>query len=324
MAVNISEESKKIQDRFGKTGVNLSEDEIAKRLNMLISDFKVQPQEAVRTVIAFFRKEHNISFDDMKGTQGPAGVIPIGDIKTEDGNWISLEAKVVQLWESNSDKVSQTGLIGDGTGTTKFTIFAKGAKEHPVLVEGKSYLFNNVVTSVYQGQVSVKVNKNTVIAELSGDIEVKQKSETVTGIITALSSGSGLIKRCPECNRKLTKGMCGEHGKVEGVYDLRIKAVLSPLGRSDSIDLLMNKEVTEAMTGISLAKAKEIATEALDMDIVSSMLQSKVVGRYYTITGSLLPSKVMLVNEIKPANIATQEIIATLTNSIESTVAGGV
>ncbi|MDD5614926.1 MAG: replication factor A [Candidatus Methanoperedens sp.] len=324
MAVNIKEESKKIQDRFGKAGVSIDVKEIEERMNRLITEFKVQPQEAIRTIISFFRQTHNISFDDMKGTQGPADVIPIGDIKTEDGNWISLEAKVVQLWESNSDKVSQTGLIGDGTGTTKFTIFAKGAEEHPVLVEGKSYLFNNVVTSVYQGQVSVKVNKNTVIAELSGDIEVKQKSETVTGIITALSSGSGLIKRCPECNRKLSKGMCGEHGKVEGVYDLRIKGVLSPLGRSDSIDLLMNKEVTESLTGIGLDKAKEIATEALDTAIIADILQGKVVGRYYTITGSLLPSKVMLVNEVKPANIATQEIIATLTNSIETAIAGGV
>jgi len=34
-----------------------------------------------------------------------------------------------------------------------------------------------------------------------------------------------IIKRCPECNRQTKSGACAEHGKVEGIYDLRIKAV---------------------------------------------------------------------------------------------------
>jgi len=55
-----------------------------------------------------------------------------------------------------------------------------------------------------------------------------------------VQSGSGLIKRCPECNRALVKGACGEHGKVEGVYDLRIKAVLDDGEKVQ--DILMNRK----------------------------------------------------------------------------------
>lgn len=324
MAVDLKQESLKIVDRFGKAGVQLNEKDIEDRLRLLISQFKVQPAEATRTVISFFRQQHGLSFDDMKGTRGAADVIGIGSIPVEENRWISLRAKVVQLWESRSEVVAQTGLIGDATGTTKFTIFAKSAESLPALEEGKSYSFDNVVTSVFNGQVGVKCNKNTTITELSEEIEVSRKTETMTGIITSISSGSGLIKRCPECNRKLTKGMCGEHGRVEGIFDLRIKAVFSQLGTATSIDLLMNKEVVEALTGISLDKAKEMATEALDQGVVTDVLTRNVSGRYYRVSGAMLPGSTMLVDEIESVNIADPASINGLIAAVKETAAGGV
>lgn len=324
MAIDLKEESKKIVDRFGKAGVKLREQEVEDRLRLLITQFKVQPQEASRTVISFFRQQHGLTFDDMKGTRGDADVIGIGSIPVEENRWISLRAKVVQLWEPRSEAVAQTGLIGDQTGTTKFTIFAKSAESLPVLEEGKSYALDNVVTSVYQGQVGVKCNKNTTITPLSEEIEVSRKTETMTGIVTSLSGGSGLIKRCPECNRKLTKGMCGEHGRVEGTFDLRIKAVFSPLGTATSIDLLMNKEVVENLTGISLDKAKEMATEALDQAVVTDVLTKKASGRYYKVTGAVLPGNTMLVDEIELTNIADPANINGLLAAVSEAIKGGV
>lgn len=325
MASNIiKEESKKIQDRFGKAGVQIDEKEIEGRMSTLIDQFKVPTAEAARTVISFFRKQHNISFDDMRGTQGDATETPIGDIEVADGHWVSLKAKVIQLWDSRSEAVSQTGLIGDETGTTKFTIFTKGSEAHPTLEEGKNYSFANVVTSVYQGQVSVKVNKNTKITELLTDIEVRQKTDTITGVITTLASGSGLIKRCPECHRALVKGACGEHGRVEGTYDLRIKAVFMPVSSPEAVDLLINAEVTGTLTGITLDQAKEMAMEALDQEVVADEIRRKITGRYFKASGSMLPSKTMLVESIETVNIATPENVATLIKSIEAAVAGGI
>ncbi len=43
------------------------------------------------------------------------------DVK-EDGKWVTLKVKVVQIWDNTSDKITQTGLIGDETGIIKFTI----------------------------------------------------------------------------------------------------------------------------------------------------------------------------------------------------------
>lgn len=322
--MDIKEESKKIVDRFSKAGVALDMNEVESRLKLLVSQFKVPPQEASRTVISFFRQQHGLTFDDMKGTRGPAGVVGVGDIPVEDNRWISLRAKVVELWESRSEAVAQTGLIGDATGTTKFTIFEKSRESLPALKEGKSYALDNVVTSVFNGQVGVKCNKNTTITELSEEIEVSRKTGTITGIITSLGSRSGLIKRCPECNRALVKGMCGEHGKVEGVYDLRVKAILSPLGSPNSIDLLMNRDVTAALTGITLDMAREMATEALDMGAVGTEISKKITGRYYKVTGAVLPSNTMLVDEIEPVNIADLADINGLIAAVSEAMAGGV
>jgi hypothetical protein len=71
---------------------------------------------------------------------------------------------VVELWEPRADAVAQVGLLGDETGTIKFTKWSKS--DLPELEEGKSYALRNVVTDEYQGRFSVKLNRTTTIEEL--------------------------------------------------------------------------------------------------------------------------------------------------------------
>lgn len=67
----------------------------------------------------------------------------------EPGVWVDLKVKVAQLWETNSDSISQSGLIGDETGSIKFVKWAKA--DLADLEEGKSYLLRNLVTDEFQG-----------------------------------------------------------------------------------------------------------------------------------------------------------------------------
>jgi replication factor A1 len=60
----------------------------------------------------------------------------------------------------------------------------------------------------------------------------------------------------------------------------------------------MNREITEAFTGITLDKAKEMATEALDQGVVLDVIKSKLVGRYYVVAGKKL-DRFLLVDSIK-------------------------
>lgn len=303
-------EIENIVSRLTAAGVQIDEkekQEIEQKFIQLVQ-FRVQPAEAIRTVTQAMLKKHGIETKYWGGSGGKAPAVKINQIKA-DNEWLSLKAKIVQIWENRSDKVVRTGLIGDETGVIKFTIFTKNEDTIPEgFAEGNSYLFENMVSSVWQAQVSVKANKTTKIT-LCDDVDAQRRTETRTGVITAISSGSGLIKRCPECNRYLVKGACGEHGKVEGKYDLRIKAVFSPFGGNELIDLIIGTEPTAALTDLSVAAAKEIATESLDAAVIEDRFRKELVGRYYEVTGSMLDSG-MLVESIRHINVCTQEALA--------------
>ena len=288
----MNEIATKIEARFSELGVKVQTSEIETRLDQLINKFKVPPEEARRNVINFFLKQHNIPKTDFFAPR-ETPVVKASDIK-EDAKWVTLRSKVVQLWETNHESISQVGLLGDESGRIKFTTWAKAGL--PSVEEGKSYLFKNVVTSEWQGQFSIKLNKTSEIVPITEEIEVGSTSVEHSGAIVDIQSGSGLIKRCPECNRALVKGACGEHGKVDGIYDLRIKAVMDDGEKVQ--DLLMNREVTEALIGITLEKAKEMATEALDQAVVLDVIKSKLVGRYFVVSGPRL-DRFILVNTIR-------------------------
>ncbi|MDD1737921.1 MAG: replication protein A [Methanothrix sp.] len=233
-----------------------------------------------------------------KTSAEPVKVVEIN----EPGRWVDLEVKVAQLWETNSESISQSGLVGDETGTIKFVKWAKA--ELPDLEEGKSYRLKNLVTDEFQDRFSVKLNRTSQIEPLDCDIAIGSVAAEFSGALVDLQKGSGLIKRCPVCKRSLAKGVCTEHGKVEGTYDLRIKAVLDDGRRVQ--DVLINRETTERLVDITLEQAKQMAMEALDHEVVRSMIEGKMMGRYYTVTGPRVDRYLLVesINEISAVSVA--------------------
>ena len=221
-------------------------------------------------------------------------ILKVNDI-TSDGKWMDIRAKVAQLWDNTHESIDQVGLVGDETGTIKFTKWADS--ELPELVEGKSYLFKNVAIKTFNERFQIDFNKTSQIEEIQEDIEIGTVDVEFEGAMVDIQAGSGLIKRCTECNRALIKGVCGEHGKVEGTYDLRIKAVID-----DGLivqDALINREVTEQLTGITLDEAKQIATQELNQEVVLERMTEKLLGKYYLINGPRL-DRYILVEKISP------------------------
>jgi replication factor A1 len=233
-----------------------------------------------------------------KTSAEPVKVVEIN----EPGRWVDLEIKVAQLWETNSESISQSGLVGDETGTIKFVKWAKA--ELPDLEEGKSYRLKNLVTDEFQDRFSVKLNRTSQIEPLDCDIAIGSVAAEFSGALVDLQKGSGLIKRCPVCKRSLAKGVCTEHGKVEGTYDLRIKAVLDDGRRVQ--DVLINRETTERLVDITLEQAKQMAMEALDHEVVRSMIEGKMMGRYYTVTGPRVDRYLLVesINEMSAVSVA--------------------
>ena len=232
---------------------------------------------------------------------------------TEPGRWVDLKVKVAQLWETNSDAISQSGLVGDETGSIKFVKWAKADLSN--MEEGKSYLLRNLVTDEFQGRFSVKLNRTSQIELLDVDVEIGSQAAEFSGALVDVQKGSGLIKRCPVCKRSLAKGVCSEHGKVEGTYDLRIKAVLDDGRRVQ--DVLINRETTERLVGLTLDEAKQMAMEALDHEVVRSLIESKLMGRYFSIIGPRV-DRYLLVETINDVPPVTESRVDELMAEVEA------
>jgi replication factor A1 len=286
----VKELAKELKEKFASMGAaDVPLKEIEGKLDLLVNQYKVPEDEARRTVYNQYVRDLKLQ---RPQTGGDAELVKVKDIN-KDGLWIALNAKVVQLWESDKSSIAQVGLLGDETGIIKFVAFTKS--ELPLIEEGKSYHFSKLVTDSWQGRFSVKLNKATVVTPIE-DVDTGGSETTMTGAIVDVQSGSGLIKRCPECNRPLNKGVCVDHGKQDGEYDLRVKAVLDD-GRTAQ-DIILNQEMTYQVTGIDVKIAKKMAMDAVDPAVVLDEIKRILLGKYFTIKGRVVGGRYLLVNEM--------------------------
>ena len=289
---DLREHAVDVHEQFSDS-LDVGVDEIESRLETLVSEYRVPVDEARRSIVSTYLDEADMDREDLSG--GATESAAVADIDSPE-EWLDMTVKVVDLWEPNADSIAQVGLLGDETGTVKFTKWAKS--ELAELDEGAVYRLEGVVTDEYQGRFSVKLNSATAIEELDTDLEVGDDDTEVEGALVDIQSGSGLIKRCPaeDCTRVLQNGRCSEHGDVEGEFDLRIKGVLD-----DGVEIhetIFNQESTEELTGITLDEAQQMAMDALDTEVVVEEMRETVLGRYYRVSGPTL-GRYVLANDIE-------------------------
>jgi ssDNA-binding replication factor A large subunit len=303
--------AEEIHDQFSDK-LDIDVDDVTERLETLVNEYKVPKSEARRSVVNTYLDEAGMERDQLGGGGGGNERKDIADVDHAE-EWIDLTAKVVDLWDAQSDAVAQVGLLGDETGTIKFTKWSKS--DLPTLEEGAVYDLRNVVTDEYQGRFSVKLNRTTTIEELDEDIEVGEDSVEVEGALVDIQSGSGLIKRCPEedCTRVLQNGRCSEHGEVEGEFDLRIKGVIDD--GTDVHEVIFDREMTEDLSGITLEEAQEMAMDALDTSVVADEIHEKILGHYYRVTGPTF-GRYVLANEVDELGPTDHEAVLIKARSI--------
>ena len=271
-----------ITEQFSDS-LDVDADDVEGRLETLVDDYSVPLDEARRSVVSTYLDEADMDRDTLAG--GTSEAADVADIDAPE-EWLQVTAKVVELWEPNADSIAQVGLIGDETGTVKFTKWAKS--DLPELEEGTVYRLDTVVTDEYEGRFSVKLNSATTIEALDTELEVGDDTTEIEGALVDIQSGSGLIKRCPDddCTRVLQNGRCSEHGEVDGEFDLRIKGVLDD--GLEVQEVIFDQDATEDLTGITLEAAQEMAMDALDTEVVVEEMAETVLGRYYRVTGPSL------------------------------------
>lgn len=290
---DLQQEAQDIHDQLPES-VGASLEDIEERLTTLVDDYRVPLDEARRSVMSTYLSDSDVDRDEVS-SENSNQQVNLEEID-EAEQWVDITAKVADLWEPRSDSIAQVGLLGDETGTIKFTKWAKS--DLPELTEGRVYRLGNVVTDEYEGQYSVKLNRTTTIEKVDLEIEVGDNSTEAEGALVDIQSGSGLIKRCPEedCTRVLQNGRCSEHGEGEGEFDLRIKGVIDD---GDTVqEVIFDQEATEEVADITLAEAQEMAMDALDTSVVADAVRDATLGRYYRVQGPEM-GRYLLVDEFE-------------------------
>ena len=205
----------------------------------------------------------------------------------------SVRVKVLQEWEASHERMLQSGVLGDESGTIKFVIWKEAGKQK--LTVGTVYSIWYASVDEFNGRLSLNLSSATCMLE-EGDITVTGADADVRGVIVHVAPGSGLIKRCPVegCNRALSRqNYCPVHEiQTKFNYDLRIKGWLDDGKRTYNI--LLQREVVESLTGMTLDAARQLAeNNPLGMDEVFLRMREALLGRYVRCRGREIDNRML-------------------------------
>ncbi len=241
-------------------------------------------------------EDADISVPVTTTSSAPSEPLPITTIHDLKVGYASLRVKFVEEWESKSERMMQSGLVGDETGRIKFVLWQDESKERLEL--GRVYEIINAKVNDFNGRLSISLNPSTYSAdEPDVDIAVGTRLDEVSGTIVQISKGSGLVRRCPVegCNRVLSRqNFCPIHEIQNNFnYDLRIKGVVDDGHRAYNV--LMNREVTEALSQMTMDQAIEIASNSpLGLEEIQTDLTEHLCGRYIKCFGNEFDGRIIV------------------------------
>lgn len=233
---------------------------------------------------------------------GKAVDTSIGELKEGIGN-VNVTGKIMSIEEKNitvrgEPKTVFSGIIADATGKVQFS-----AWEDFGLSQGLTYTISDAYVRAWRGIPQLNLGERAEVREAEVTIEGPLGEPTpakvgeiiavgggidmaVTGIVVDVRSGSGIIQRCPECNRSILNGECMSHGTVEPVTDMRLKLVVDD--GTGALNVIVNRELTEKLTGVAMEAAVGLVKARGDSEAVSKELGRKVIIRQITVTGNVL------------------------------------
>lgn len=217
--------------------------------------------------------------------------VKIKDLRSGIGT-VDVTARILELKEREAAVGEETkkvfyGLLADETGKAQFTSWHDfKIKEGDVLRISGGYVksWKGIPQLTFDDKATVKkVDKSKVpkkdlqsrkmplftLIEKRGALDVEAE-----GTVIEIRPGSGIITRCPECNRTIENNQCGIHGKVNGKSDLRLKLVIDD--GTGSVGSVLNKELTEKLLGKTIEECKKMSEDALIEKINKTLFAHKI------------------------------------------------
>ncbi len=207
----------------------------------------------------------------------------------------SVERKTIDGRDGETDILS--GVVADETTRLPFTDW----DPHEPIKTDETVRIENTFVREFRGVPSVNISEFSMVepldrriepAETAAELTVKAAVDSggrfdvaVVGDVLSVRDGSGLVERCPECNRIVQNGQCRSHGDVDGVDDLRVKAILDD--GTETLTVVLGRDLTAEIYGGDVEDAKAHARDAMDKDVVADRIRSAIVGRKFRARGSL-------------------------------------
>ena len=303
--------------------------EIESELDIFVNTYGISLPEAKRAVIKKFGGNPRVL--------NPRRTYRVSDL--QDGLFrVDIEGRILSLTKRRYEREGQerflfSGILADGSGKIEFTAWDDFGLE-----EEKVYRFSNSYTKQWRGRTQLNLGNNTTVNALSDDalppLEDVQKDALISvdrltrmggapgarveGFVVGVRNGSGLVFRCPDCNRVLQKKSCMIHGAVEGKPDLRIKGILDD--GYGAIYFIAGREVTEGTIGMGLEECMKIASEKMDAGAVQDIIEQKVLGIFASASGDVFTDDygtTMLVNSLEKIDREVREEAAALLEELE-------
>ena len=257
----------------------------------------------------------------------------IGNVSVT-GKIISVEARDITV--KGEPKVVFSGIIADETGKVQFSAWNDfGLNNGDTVSIKNAYIRSwNGIPQLNFGE-KAEVNKiDDTFGDLSTAIANKKSIRDILnsgggmdietcGTIIELQKNSGLIRRCPQCNRSTINNECQMHGTVEPVDDLRMKITIDDGG--GAISAIIGRGLTESLTGITLNIAQELSKARGESDIISKSIAERVVMKHVTVRGNVMKKEdfgpMMIVKDAMFDEVdikkSAMELLATIEEAIQ-------
>lgn len=244
---------------------------------------------------------------------------------------VEIIAKIFEINERETEvggvnKKIYSGIIADETGKAQFTSWHDfKLKKGDVFKITGGYIksWKGIPQLTFDERAVVKkVDKSKIpktelelvkmplhkLIEKRGALDIE-----VMGTIIEIRPGSGVITRCPECNRTFQNGECSIHGKVKGKIDLRLKLIVDD--GTGSVSGILNKELSEKLLGKTLEDCKKMNESDLE-----NMINKTLFAQTISVRGNALGDDFgtgIIAKDARLVNIDVQDEAEKLSHELE-------
>ena len=248
-------------------------------------------------------EESDETIDNVPTKQRPSSELKINEIREGSGN-VTVIARILSVTKreiqtkSGDTRTVYSGMLCDDTGEIQFSAWNDFGLE-----ADKSYRIANAYVNSWKGIPQINMGDKAEVSAVDIAIDTSKVGQgnertigdivkngggldvIVRGVVVDIRPGSGIIKRCPECNRTIINNDCKTHGTVEPVPDLRMRIVIDD--GTGSIATTMNREATERFTGVTFDAAFNLS-KARGEDIVVKDLGDRLYMKHLKVRGNAM------------------------------------